>query len=284
LFDLCARQSFSTTSLQVFKAGGLTKHEARILGRECNSEFWHSYSGPPDSNQLVKVHLELLQPFNGLFSRTTWVSRYQKGKTSLDLNEARWWSLGIEWHQLNHMQIICTSLQTDNYTNTSSLTFYRLGALPDAQRTVSKHGHTTLKAPVLVRSPELNRFIWKMAINIRTMSDNNDVCIKWFTLRLTVCWRWSPSRPLYPIWQSRCVEWTYDQCRDAMPIPVPPQPLHGRRGQRHAHSHPPATARVWFALLAEEKPADICQNTIAPSSVTNLQSRFYCETGSDTSW
>jgi len=27
--------------------------------------------------------------FNGLFSRTTGVSRYQKGKTSLDLNEAR---------------------------------------------------------------------------------------------------------------------------------------------------------------------------------------------------
>ena len=31
----------------------------------------------------------LLHPFNGLFSRTTWVSRYQKVKTSLDLNEAR---------------------------------------------------------------------------------------------------------------------------------------------------------------------------------------------------
>ena len=28
-------------------------------------------------------------PFNGLFSRTTCVSRCQKGKTSLDLNEAR---------------------------------------------------------------------------------------------------------------------------------------------------------------------------------------------------
>jgi len=28
-------------------------------------------------------------PINGLFSRTTWVSRYQKGKDSLDLNEAR---------------------------------------------------------------------------------------------------------------------------------------------------------------------------------------------------
>ena len=28
-------------------------------------------------------------PFNGLFSGTTWVSQYQKGKTSLDLSEAR---------------------------------------------------------------------------------------------------------------------------------------------------------------------------------------------------
>ena len=31
----------------------------------------------------------LLRPFNGLFSRTTWVSRYQKCKTSLDLNERK---------------------------------------------------------------------------------------------------------------------------------------------------------------------------------------------------
>jgi len=28
-------------------------------------------------------------PFNGLFSGTTWVSRYQKGKTSLDFTEAK---------------------------------------------------------------------------------------------------------------------------------------------------------------------------------------------------
>jgi len=33
--------------------------------------------------------LLLLHLFNGLFSSTTWVSLYQKGKTSLDLNEAR---------------------------------------------------------------------------------------------------------------------------------------------------------------------------------------------------
>jgi len=31
----------------------------------------------------------ILQPFNGLFSRTTWVSQYQKGKTNLDFTGAR---------------------------------------------------------------------------------------------------------------------------------------------------------------------------------------------------
>jgi len=38
---------------------------------------------------LLLPLLLLLQPFNCLFSKTSWVSRYQKGKTSLDLNEAR---------------------------------------------------------------------------------------------------------------------------------------------------------------------------------------------------
>ena len=81
-----------------------------------------------------------VHPFNGLFSRTNWVSRYQKGKTSLDLNEAR--DDGVsewQWHQLDHMQTICILLQTDNHTNTSSLNFYRPDAIPDAQPTVSKH-------------------------------------------------------------------------------------------------------------------------------------------------
>jgi len=44
-----------------------------------------------------------------------------------------------QWHQLDHMQIICTSFQTNNHDSTSSLIFYRPDALPDAQPTVSKH-------------------------------------------------------------------------------------------------------------------------------------------------
>jgi len=47
--------------------------------------------------------------------------------------------MGWQWHQLVHMQIICTSLQMDNHATTSPLSFYRPDALPAAQPTASKH-------------------------------------------------------------------------------------------------------------------------------------------------
>jgi len=47
--------------------------------------------------------------------------------------------MGWQWHQLDYMQMICTSLQTDNHASTSSLNFYRPDAGLDAQPTVSKH-------------------------------------------------------------------------------------------------------------------------------------------------
>jgi len=51
-------------------------------------------------------------------SGTTWVSRHQKGKTSLDFTEAR--DSEWQWHQLGLMQV-CTSLQIDNYASTPLL-------------------------------------------------------------------------------------------------------------------------------------------------------------------
>jgi len=74
--------------------------------------------------------------FNGPLSRTTRVSRYQKGKTNLDFTEAgdsEW-----QWHQLGHMQV-CTSLQTDSHASTSPLKFFtgRMPfLLPDQQCTL----------------------------------------------------------------------------------------------------------------------------------------------------
>ena len=59
-------------------------------------------------------------PFNGPLSGTSQVSWYQKGKTNLDLTEAR--DSEWQWHQLGHMQV-CTSLQTDNHASTPPLSF-----------------------------------------------------------------------------------------------------------------------------------------------------------------
>ena len=44
----------------------------------------HFFSGKEKSNTHTHTH-----PFNGPFSGTTQVSRYQKGKTNLDFTEAR---------------------------------------------------------------------------------------------------------------------------------------------------------------------------------------------------
>jgi len=73
---------------------------------------------------VVKFSKSKLQPFNGLFSRTTWVSRYEKGKTNLDFTgprDSEW-----QWHQLGHMQVF-TSLQTDNHASTPPLSFLQAG-------------------------------------------------------------------------------------------------------------------------------------------------------------
>jgi len=79
-----------------------------------------------DYTHLLLLLLLLLHPFNSLFSMPMWVSWYQKG---LDLNEVRDDGiLGWQWHQLDHMQTICTLLKTDNHINASSLNFYRIYA------------------------------------------------------------------------------------------------------------------------------------------------------------
>jgi len=52
------------------------------------------------------------------------VGRYQKGKTYLDISQARdgeW-----QWHQLGHMQV-CTSIQTNNNASTPPLSFLQAG-------------------------------------------------------------------------------------------------------------------------------------------------------------
>jgi len=46
----------------------------------------------------------------------------------------------MQWHQLDHMQTICTSLQTNNHTNTSSLNTGRMLILKPNQQCQSTEG------------------------------------------------------------------------------------------------------------------------------------------------
>ena len=97
-----------------------------------------------------------LHPFNGLFSRTTWVSWCQKSKTSLDLSEARDDGIlecsGISWTICKQSAPRCRQMTTPT---PHPLNFYRPDALPGAQPTVSKHWRHT-------EDTELN---WRVNVN-----------------------------------------------------------------------------------------------------------------------
>ena len=78
----------------------------------------------------------LLQPFNGLFSRTTWVSRYQKVKPVwILLEQETVSSSGISWAIFKSAR---RSRQITTPTPHHSV-FYRPDALPATEPTASKH-------------------------------------------------------------------------------------------------------------------------------------------------
>jgi len=77
----------------------------------------------PGAQPTVSKHTHT-HPFNGPFSGSTQVSRYQKGTTNLDFTGAR--DSEWQWRQLGHMQV-CTLLQTDNHASTPPLSFLQAG-------------------------------------------------------------------------------------------------------------------------------------------------------------
>ena len=84
-------------------------------------------------SEYINSNTRFTHPFNGSFSRTTRVSRYQKGKTNLDFTEAR--GSEWQWHQWGHVQV-CISLQTDNHASTPPLIVFtgRMPFLPPKQQ------------------------------------------------------------------------------------------------------------------------------------------------------
>jgi len=87
------------------------------------------------------------------------VSRYQKGKTNLDFNEAK--DSEWQWPQLGHMQV-CTLLQTDNHTSTPPLCFFtgRMPFLPPNQQRQSTEGkeYLTTQTELVLPTSSLGPF------------------------------------------------------------------------------------------------------------------------------
>jgi len=84
---------------------------------------------------VTHTHTTVLRP-TWILSRTTRVSRHQKGKTNLDLLEQEIVSgNGIIWAICK----ICTLTQTHNHAGIPPLRFLRVGCPSCAQPTASKH-------------------------------------------------------------------------------------------------------------------------------------------------
>jgi len=90
--------------------GGHLLHLVHALATLVTRSIVLHHSRPDGRMDAEKFYIPPnTHPFNGPFSGTTQVSRYQKGKTNLDFTEAR--KSEWQWHQLGHMQV-CTLLQT----------------------------------------------------------------------------------------------------------------------------------------------------------------------------
>jgi len=112
---------------------------------------WNKING----EKMLHTH-----PFNGLFSGTTQVSRYQKNKTNLDFTEAR--DSEWQWYQLGHMQI-CKSAPCSRQTTIPApyhSVFYRPDALPAAQPTASKQWRQKINATFSLYSISWVRTQW----------------------------------------------------------------------------------------------------------------------------
>ena len=136
-YSLSSKMFRTTTTVIIINLTSFTSYTS-LFGWLLLITFWH-LNAHTHAHAHAHAHAHThthTHPFNGPVSRTTRVSRYQKGKTNLDFTEARdneW-----QWHQLGQMQV-CTLLQTDNHASTPQLSFYRPDALPAAQPTASKH-------------------------------------------------------------------------------------------------------------------------------------------------
>ena len=111
------------------------------------STWWPLPGWAPRPRSWCRTADNNICTFNGPLSRTTRVSRYQKGIINLDFTEAT--DSNWQWHQQ-----VCISLQTDNHTSTPSLNI-----CPCCRPTNS------IKALKVNNTPEMNALQWAKVTN-----------------------------------------------------------------------------------------------------------------------
>ena len=130
----CCYVGRTLTDLLIFSPGSAHPRTVYFALYKCTHDCLSTKRFTLTDCTVLTTHTHLhTHPFNGPLSRTTRVSRYQKGKTNLDFTEAR--DSEWQWHQLGHTQV-CTSLQTDNHASTAPLSFFtgRMPFLPPNQQ------------------------------------------------------------------------------------------------------------------------------------------------------
>ena len=112
-------------------------------------------------------------PFNGPFSGTTQVSRYQKGKTNLDFTEAtdsEW-----QWHQLGYMHYASLHLAPDRQPSQHPTTLFftgRMPFLPPNQQRQSSEGKPKSRNLIRRRST----MMWSYRRRSRSASTGSWAC------------------------------------------------------------------------------------------------------------
>ena len=104
---------------------------------QCSFSLHHCIISAVQSVQSLDSTTTVVLQLFWIFSRTTWVSQYQKGKTRkvkpiwIYRSKRQCVAVAFAWPYANHL--ICTSLQTDNYASSPPLSFYRPFLLPNQQ-------------------------------------------------------------------------------------------------------------------------------------------------------
>ena len=108
------------------------------------------------TSAALLVTQPLLHTFNGPLSRTTRVSRYQKGKTNLDFTESK--DSEWQWNPLGRMQV-CTSLQTDNqHQHQHPTTQFFTGRMPFLSRNQQRQSTEGIVTQPLLQAQLLSAF------------------------------------------------------------------------------------------------------------------------------